>query len=100
MKKFISYILSYTFYWLGHISSKVGLGWLYQNFMSASSNIQDWGGDGPWKDVGHLQEVIAKAMYEVSNEGVWDDLPEDKKEPWLSDAGYVAEDLVREGLVK
>jgi len=40
-----------------------------------------------------LQEVIAKAMYEVNNEGVWEDLLEEKREPWLSDAGYVAEDV-------
>jgi hypothetical protein len=42
-----------------------------------------------------LQQTIAKAMYEVGNEGVWADLPEDKREPWLSDAGYVEEDVRR-----
>lgn len=51
MKGFISYVLSWVFYGLGHVSSKVGLGWLYQKFMDLSGDIQDWGGAGPWKSV-------------------------------------------------
>lgn len=38
-----------------------------------------------------LQEVIAAAMYESRHEGVWENLPEEKKEIWLIDAGFVAE---------
>lgn len=100
MKKIISYILSHIFYWLGHVSSKTGLGYLYQKFMNISGDIQEWGGKGPWKKSDDLQEVIAAAMYEVRNEGVWADLPENKKDAWLSDAGYVVEDIRRKGFME
>lgn len=49
MKKFISYMLSWIFYALGHVSSKLGFGYLYQKLMLASGVIQEWGGAGPWE---------------------------------------------------
>ena len=38
-----------------------------------------------------LEEIIAAEMYEIRHEGTWENLPEDKKEIWLVDAGFIAE---------
>lgn len=51
-------------------------------------------------NIDRLTKVIAKAMYEVSNEGTWSKLSKKKKKLWLLDAGNVVEELIREGFVK
>jgi hypothetical protein len=61
MKKLIGWAVSWMLYWLGEMASKP-LGapesfpqwWfdlfytLYNRLMGASSDVQDWGGAGPW----------------------------------------------------
>lgn len=42
-----------------------------------------------------LIEIIAEAMYEAREDGVWDELPEKIKELWRIDAGFVAEAIER-----
>ena len=58
MKKFIGWLLSWLFFWLGDIVSKPMyyfdcMAWLYpvyNNLMTWSYDIQEWGGDhGPWR---------------------------------------------------
>lgn len=51
MKRITSYLLSWAFYGIGSVAGKLGLGWMYQKAMSVSSNIQNWGGRGPWSSV-------------------------------------------------
>lgn len=70
MKKIIGFPLTYLFYFIGHVFSKLsffrikntfvfdmkylywlgyGFGWIYQNSMIRSIKIQDWAGlKGPW----------------------------------------------------
>ena len=57
VKKFIGYVISWTFFWLGDLISRLmhisGLGWFYPAYnrlMLWSIDIQEWSEcNGPWR---------------------------------------------------
>lgn len=62
MKRAIGWTLSWAFFWLGDLVSRVIdvfdpqsdlMGricyWCYNTPMMASNRLQDWGGSGPWE---------------------------------------------------
>lgn len=57
MKKAIAWLVAWILFWLGHLVSLLmhQSNWLallyivYNKLMTLSSNVQDWGGAGPWK---------------------------------------------------
>ena len=46
-------------------------------------------------DEEELIYIIAKEMYEASNEGVFSALPENQQEAWFTDAGFAAESILK-----